>query len=325
MKKSIFLAALMLVTGMALTGCKDDTQPRLKPATGEFKLFEPADNNYTYDLTNKSYKLKLTTSGQPDYGVATPTKYQVQVSLTDEWKDAVMDPATGEEAIPATYYSLPTVNTQSIIEASALEINQAITTLQGVYSEEDTDMYDPSARPLYVRVRAYIADPGAENGFVPYSEVISNVIKLNSVQPMATPSIPQPALLYIVGNYQDWAIAGNDKTVAISEAEDGIGSDVYSGYVYMTKTQASSGFRFYFALVADGWGNDGSANGVGSNANDGDNASIELEDNKYEGDIVIGGKGNWNVTNMPEDGWLKLTVDLNTKKIVIEYDPDYTE
>ena len=91
MKKSIIMAFMALAVSAAFTSCKDDTQPRLEPAKGEFKLFEPADNNFTYYLTDNANTITLTTSGQPDYGVATPTQYQVQVSLDDKWNDAVYD------------------------------------------------------------------------------------------------------------------------------------------------------------------------------------------------------------------------------------------
>lgn len=322
MKKAFFLSALALVTGLSLTSCKDDTQPRLNPAVdGTFKLYEPANNNYTYDLRDNSFVLTLTTNGQPDYGVATPTNYQVQVSLDDKWEEAVMDPNSGEIAVYPTYYSLPTVNTQSVIEASALELNQAITYLEGIHEEGQEDLYDSSARPIWVRVRAYISDPASEDGYVSYSQIYSNSVKINRVQPASTPSLPLPAKLWVIGKYQDWNIDGNAKTITVDEKENGIGSDIYTGYLYYDTGLADNMFRFYSAL--GDWEN----NSIGSQVDDNPiQITMETEGGVtfYNGDCVAG-KGSWQITNFPVTaGWLKLTVDLNTMTVNFMYDPDYT-
>lgn len=323
MKKSIFLSALALVTGLALTGCKDDTQPRLQaPAADSFSLYAPANNNFTYDLSNNANSIILTTSGQPDYGVATPTQYQVQVSLNDTWNEGIKDPSTGEYVEYPSYYSLPTVNTQSVIHASALEINQAITYLQGIHEEGQEDLYDPSIRPIWVRVRAYVADPKAEGGYVPYSQIFSNSVKINSVQPSATPSLPLPAKIYIIGDYQGWDINGNDRTVALDESENGIGSDIYTGYLYWNApADADQPFRFYTVL------GDWETNSIGSQVDD-NPIEVDMEEEngtmQYSGECVAG-KGSWKISNFPAAGWMKLTVDLNTMTVLFQYDPDYSE
>lgn len=316
MKKSIFLSALALVSCLALTGCKDDTQPRLEPPVeGSFQLYAPANNNFTYDLTSNTNTIELVTSGQPDYGVATPTQYQVQVSLNDTWEEGVKNEA-GEYATYPTYYSLPTVNTQSVIEASALELNQAITYLQGIHEEGQEDLYDSSVRPIWVRVRAYVADPAAEGGYVSYSQVISNSVKINSVQPSYTPSLPLPAKLYMIGDYQGWNIDGNAQTIVVDESENGIGSDIYTGYVYWaTASAANTPFRFYSAL------GDWETNSIGSQVDD-NPITVSMEDNVYNGDCV-NGKGSWQISNFPDAGWMKITVDLNTMTVSFEYAPDY--
>ena len=320
MKKSIFLAALTIVTGMALTGCKEDTQPRLEPATGTFELFAPADNNFTYDLTNDANTITLTTSGQPDYGVATPTQYQVQVSLDDTWKDAVY--SDGDMVEYPTYYSLSTINTQSVIHASALELNQAITYLQGIHDENQVDQYDSSVRPIWVRVRAYVNDPASEDGYVSYSQVYSNSIKINSVQPSYEASLPLPAKLYIIGQYQGWNIDGGASTRVLDESENGIGSDIYTGYLPASALNGSdSYFRFYSAL------GDWETNSYGHQVDD-EGTAVEMEEENgviaYKGECVAG-KGSWLISNYPGDGWCKLTVDLNTMTVNFEYDPDYNE
>lgn len=322
MKKSIFLAALALVTGMALTSCKDNTEPRLEPAKeGSFLLFEPAQNNYTYDLTESTNELVLTTSGQPDYGVATPTTYQVQVSLTDKWEEGEKD-AEGNYVTYPTYYNLPTVNTQSVIHVSALELNQAITYLQGIHEEDQTDLYDSSVCPIYVRVRAYVAYAPAEAGYLSYSQTFSNVVKINKVQPAYEASLPLPGKLYIIGDYQGWNINGNDDTRVVDESEYGIDSKIFTGYMPASALNTSSSyFRFYSAL------GDWESNSYGHQIDDEGTAVSMTEENgvvAYNGPVVAG-KGSWLIENYPGDGWCKLIVDLNLMTVSFQYDPDYSE
>lgn len=321
MKKSIFLAALTLVTGMALTGCKDNTEPRLEPATGNFELYAPAENQYTYDLTTSTNTITLTTSGQPDYGVATPTQYQVQVSLDDTWEEGVKNEEGEYDPYP-TYYNLPTVNTQSVIDVTALELNQAITYLQGIHDESEIGMYDSSVRPIYVRVRAYVAYAGAESGYLSYTEKISNVVKINSVQPSYEASLPLPGKLYIIGNYQGWNINGNDDTRVVDESEYGIDSKIYTGYLPASALKSSdSYFRFYSAL------GDWESNSFGHQVED-EGTAVTMEDESgmmvYNGPCVAG-KGSWLISNYPGDGWCKLIVDLNLMTVSFQYDPDYSE
>lgn len=317
MKKSIFLAALMLVTGMALTGCSDSTEPRLQAPTGTFELYEPAYNNFTYDLTNPLSTMTLTTSGQPDYGVAVPTSYQVQVSFNpnaEEWVGETIDPETGEVIEWGNYYSLPSVNTQSVISVNALELNQAITYLQGIHDPEEVNLYDPSPCSLYVRVRAYVADLQNEEGYVSYSQVFSNVIKINSVQPKPEASLPIPASLYIIGDYQGWNIDGNAQTRTVTEEEYGIGSDIYTGYLQISSGQY---FRFYSEL--GNWDN----NSIGAKVED-EATEIEFDKNGSFTGKCLKGKGSWTITNA-DGGWVKLTVDLNSMEVTFEQDPDYSE
>lgn len=322
MKKSLFLAALTLVTGMALTGCKENNEPRLLPATGTFELYAPAENNYTYDLTESTNTLTLTTSGQPDYGVATPTSYQVQVSLDNKWEEGVKD-AEGNYTKYPTYYSLPTVNTQSVITASALELNQAITYLQGVHDESEIDQYDPSVCSLWVRVRAYVAYSQNDMGYLPYTEVYSNSVKINRVQPSYEASLPLPAKLYIIGNYQGWDINGNADTRVVDESEYGIDSNIFTGYLPASALNDPDNgyFRFYKAL------GDWDANSIGHQVDDEGTKVTMVEEGGmmvYNGPCVAG-KGSWIIGNYPGDGWCKLIVDLNTMTVSFQYDPDYSE
>lgn len=322
MKKSIFLAALAMVGGMALTGCNENTEPRLKPAADPdaFVLYAPAENNYTYDLTNPDNTMILTTSGQPDYGVAVETSYQVQVSLTDEWKEGEMD-ENGDYTVWPTYYNLGKVDTKSVITASALQLNEAITYLQGIHDEDELDMYDPSPCPLYIRVRAYVNYPLAEDGYLDYTEVYTNSVKINRVQPAYEPSLPLPASLWVIGDYQGWNINGGEGTITLTESEYGIGSNIYTGYLPATAFNGSgSYFRFYSAL------GDWETNSYGHQVPD-EGTAVKMTETSgmwvYNGKCVAG-KGSWLIENYPGDGWSKLIVDLNAMTVSFQYDPDYT-
>lgn len=313
MKKNIF-RAFLLVAGVAmLASCKDDTQPRLKAPTGGFELYTPAENNYTFYL-EEGATIKLTTSGQPDYGVATPTQYEVQISfLADEsqWKPQV-DDEDGNELEAGTYYAITTVNTQSIIQVNATEMAAGMCYLMGIREDEDSYKYDPSARPVYVRVRAYVKDPKEPEGFVPYSQIYSNVIKLNSVQPYLV--VPKPGVLYAVGEYQGWTINGsNPATATVTEEENGIGSQIYTGY--MTAAQVNAGGFRFFKGTAEDWD---AANklSVGSQEADFTQEDVEMEDGSWSGDVYVGGLGNWVFVGYPEDGPnIKVTVNLKAKTI----------
>lgn len=314
MNKLALTAALLPMMALALTGCKEDTQPRLQePVAGSFELYEPAMNNYTYELSPLG-TITLTTSGQPDYGLGTPTQYQVQVSLTGEWKEAE-DPENPGVMIPDTYYCLKTVNTQSVINVKDSELATAMCSLMGINDIEDENLFSAEPRPVHVRVAAYVADPAAENGYVDYSYILSNPITLKSVIPYFV--VPKPGELYLIGDYQGWKIEGNDQTAVLTETE--IGSQVYQGYVEMTKEQAGNGFRAYNAL--GDWGSDGSLPSIGAAADDGDNQDVELTDDVYEGECVKG-KGNWKITNFP-GGWMKVTINMMDMIVTFQYDPDY--
>lgn len=317
MNKLALTAALLPMMALGLTGCVEDTQPRLQdPVEGSFSLYTPALDNYTYYLTPEG-TLTLTTSGQPDYGVATPTQYQVEVSLTDTWTDAE-DPENPGVMIPDTYYVLQTVETQSIITVKDRELSAGMCKLMGINEEEDKDLFSDQAIPVYVRVAAYVADPSQESGYVPGSKIYSNSVKISSVKPYFV--VPKPGQLYIIGDYQGWDIAGNDKTVWLTET--GIGTGIYEGYVNMTTGQASSGFRFYTEVAKDGWGKDGQLPSVGARANDGDNEEVTLDDDAYSGTCTAG-KGNWSIKEYP-GGWMKIVVNMKDWTISITYEPDYT-
>lgn len=281
--------ALMVILGATFTSCKEDTQPRLEQPT-EFVLNTPPMANETYVLeeyNGDATQIYLTVS-QPNYGLGTVTNYEVQLSKTEDF---------------AVYQSLLTVNTQAQIQCDGYEWSVAMNALNGITTEEDADKFTGEAEEICVRVRAYV--PNAE-----YSSICSNVIKLN-VQPYF--AVRAPGKIYVIGNVSGWDI--NNGAIYLSEPDNGIGSHIYSGEIEFTSEQASSGFRFYTELGS--WGNDGALPSIGANANDGDNATVALDDDSYYSGPCVYGKGNWNISNWP-GGKLKITVDLNEMKVYFQ-------
>lgn len=310
MNKFSVLSVLAAVTALGLTGCKDDTQPRLQnPAPGSFEVYEPALNNYTYYLDPES-TIELVTS-QPNYGLGTITQYEVQVALTDQFVDAEVNAETGEVTREANYQVLPTVNTQAVIQVSCKELAIAMCALHGILTNEDADKWDNpvvnGVQPVYFRVAAYVADPKEATGYVPGSYILSNVVKVNKVQPYFAVNVPKE--IYLIGNPQGWAIT--DGSMVLSEAENGIDSDIYTGTFDFDSeiiAPGGGGFRFYKEL--GDWGNDGAYPSIGANANDGDNLEVTLDPETLSAEaVVVAGKGNFQINGWP-GGWFKITVNL---------------
>lgn len=289
MKKISLMMALMFILGAAFTSCKEDTQPRLEQPT-EFVLNTPPMANETYVLTETdgtASKIYLTVS-QPNYGLGTVTNYEVQLSKTEDF---------------ANYQSLLTVNTQAQITCDGYEWSVAQNALNGITTEEDADKFTGKPEDVYVRVRAFV--PNCD-----YSSINSNVIKL-SVQPYF--AVRAPGKLYVIGQVSGWDI--NNGAIYLSEPQNGIGSKVYSGVIEISDSDAASGFRFYTEL--GNWGDNGALPSIGANADDGDNASVSMDDNGYYSGPCVNGKGNWNITNWG-GGQMKMTVDLNTMTVYFE-------
>ncbi len=72
--------------GLGVTGCKDDTQPRLEVPT-EFVLNTPAMADQTYifrdDENYKNLNDITFTVSQPNYGLGTTPDYQVQIAKSE--------------------------------------------------------------------------------------------------------------------------------------------------------------------------------------------------------------------------------------------------
>lgn len=285
MKKISILMALALLIGISFTSCKQDTQPRLNKPT-EFVLNTPPMADQTYILSPEN-GVDLTVS-QPNYGLGVVTSYQTQISFTEDF---------------AKFENIESISNQAKINITGEEMAQAMCKLMGYVSNDTEDLFSPEARTVYVRVRAYI--PNSD-----YSDITSNVIKL-AIKPYK--AVKLPARLYVIGQVSGWDI--NNGAVFIEEPANGVGGKVFVGVVPFTAADAAGGFRFYTAL--GNWGDNGQLPSIGSNADDVNNADVTVDENgTYKGSCVAG-KGNWNITNW-EDGDMKITVDLNTMKVIFE-------
>ena len=127
---------------------------------------------------------------------------------------------------------------------------------------------------------------------------------------------PEPATtpeqLYLNGAIVGWvepSEANADKFADYILAETEKGSGIYTGE-FEFEAKENNSFRFYSKL--DGWDN----SSIGASQDDKQNL-FTFTDNVYEGEIFIGGKGNW---QLPDDfaGKVKMTVNLNEKNIKLE-------
>ena len=160
------------------TSCEDDndSNPTISfPESFVLNTPEFAENN-VYDLPASS-SINLTTS-QPDYGGwPAAVTYAVQISL-----DATDDNGWNE---------LKNTSTSTKISISSAELNAAVLDMYRK-AHEDADPED--VMPLYVRLRAFLADTGEH-----YGEVFSNAITLN-VMSYDTPSdVTLPTEIYVCG------------------------------------------------------------------------------------------------------------------------------
>lgn len=277
------MAAAAMAGGM-MTSCKEDTQPRLQKPT-QFVLNTPATANEIIILAqNEEHGSTVNfTVTQPDYGLGTPTHYEVQISYTPDFTE---------------FYSMPTVDTQAKISVEAKEFAVGMNWLSGIREEGDEENFNGDPRRVYVRVRAYI--PNCD-----YSSILSNVICIWA-KPYFVVSVPGE--IYIVG-YPEWDI--DNPQYVLDEKENGVGSNIFSGTFHF---DANPTFRFYSEL--GNW----EMNSIGTQNDDKAIAfpGFGTTEEELETEVVVGvaekeGKGSWSFPDWP-GGEMKITVDLNSKK-----------
>ncbi len=291
MKKIFSLLSLACLMIAAFTSCKEDTEPRLSAPT-EFVLNTPPMAGNTYILSSTS-SIDLSWS-QPDYGLGLVPTYSVEIA-----KPAESYTDTDWVALEGSY-------TQAAVSVPGEAFALGLCSLFGY---DDPSNFDPSPRPVAVRVKSNIANIISDPDM---ALIYSNVVVLQSVVPYF--AVKLPAKLYLIGQPQGWDI--NNGAMVLSEPDNGIGSNIYSGSFEISADDAASGFRFYTALGS--WGDNGVLPSVGAAADDGDNQAVTVSDSGVYAGACVAGKGNWNITNWP-GGTMRITVDLNSMTVVFEH------
>ncbi len=308
MKKLSILATLLLFLGLGLTGCKEDTQPRLEKPT-EFHLNTPpmADQTYIFraDETNKSLNEITFTCSQPNYGLGCMPDYQVQVAKTaadfDLWDAAAKNgnlegdnAIVGADGLPLVYTLQPIFTVVEMTVTGDMFV-EGVNAIYGL----DEDNYNGETKEVAVRLHAWIPNCN-------YSSIFSNVvnIKVSSYIPIAA-----PGQIYLVGQPNGWNISESN----IVLHETGIGTKVYYGIVPVEAGKFQ--FRFYSQL--------GDWDSYSIGAQDDDNpVDISFnEDGVYNGPIFYStdtgdkkGKGAWQ-DNSWAGGKVEITVDMKNQTI----------
>lgn len=291
MKKILSIIAIACVMLVSFSSCKEDTEPRIG-VPSKFELNTPPLASSTYILTPTS-GVELSWS-QPDYGLGLVPTYTVEIAkpaetyANDDWV-----------ALEGHY-------TQAAVTVPGEAFAMGVCSLFGY---DDPSNFNADPRPIAVRVKSDIPNITTNPGM---ALIYSNPVVLQSVVPYF--AVKLPAKLYMIGDVQGWDI--NKGEIVISEPDNGIGSNIYTGEVEITAEQAANGFRFYQSLGS--WGDNGQAPSLGAAADDGDNQAVTVNDSGvYEGGCVWG-KGNWNITNWP-GGKMRITIDLNNMTIAFEH------
>lgn len=304
MKKIYALTGVLLLMGMAMTGCKDDKEPVIQIPT-EFKLNTPPMVNYLYDLAgNEQSTIDLNVS-QANYGMAIVPVYTVQLSLDGNFTTPyeMLNGDTGE--FTGDYFDVAGAYTSVNIKVPASNLCVGICSLLGYWRNEQQPIFeenDQNPMDIWVRVVSTV-----EN--YPAGTIASNAVKL-TVLPFF--SVRQPGEIFLIGTPQGWNIDSSE--MVLKEPDSEIDSHVYYGtFDLAPNDDGYIMFRFYTAL------GDWEANSIGyqepDNATDFD-VETEFENGVFES-AAVKGKGSWNFINW-EGGTMNIKVDLNTMKVVFE-------
>lgn len=295
--KKIQILFACLVAVLAFSSCEEDTYPRL----GQIEPYQeflntPATASQYIELTPEG-TVNLTCS-QPNYGgMSLAVNYAVQVSLAKDFTSVATNENDGDAA-PA-YIELSTKYTSANMQVLSSELAEAICSLRGIQSEEGYT--DEPARPVYIRLRAYVPQDEAE------TTVMSNIVKLDNVKGYY--ALRLPGYIWLVGLPNNWAINGDDNWKLYEAIVD---SDVYYGTFEIPAGQ----FQFRFYAQPGDW----ESWSIG--AQDADAAvDVAMTNGVYTGKLYASegggdkkGKGNWNIANWA-GGTVQITVDLKAKKV----------
>lgn len=276
---------------MSLTGCKEDTQPRLDYPT-TFQLNTPPFAQQEYIVDEGGY-IEFTCS-QANYGMGTTPQYQLEVAK----------PVAGTEDADLTWVPVEYTTTQAKMVIPAEPFSMAVCS---AYEWDSPEMADTPV-PLKVRCVSRIPNaPKNEEGVSRY-DITSNVITLDQVKVYFAVKLPDA--IYLIGQPQGWNI--NDGSMPLYETE--IGSRVYKG-TYNIKAGEFQ-FRFYDEIGNWDWFS------IGAQDEDA-TVNISFTDGEYTGPVFYdaatekAGKGGWNVENWP-GGDVEMTVNLVSMTVVFK-------
>lgn len=291
MKKIAVLSALALVLTMTLTGCKEDTQPRLDYPT-TFKLNTPPFAHQEYIVDEGGY-IEFTCS-QADYGMGTTPQYQLEVAK----------PVDGVEDANLTWVPVEYTTTQAKMVIPAEPFSMAVCS---AYEWDDPEMANDPV-PVKVRCVSRILNaPTEEDGSSRYN-ITSNAVSLDQVKVYFAVKLPD--YIYLIGQPQGWNI--NDASMPLEETE--IGSRVYKG-TYEIKAGEFQ-FRFYDEIGNWDWFSIGAQN-------EDNTVVISMTDGEYAGPVFYdpatenAGKGGWQIADWP-GGNVEMTVNLNSMTVVFK-------
>ncbi|MBD5218194.1 MAG: hypothetical protein HDS73_06850 [Bacteroidales bacterium] len=293
MKKIAFLMmAIGLVLGLG--SCSEDRDPVYKAPT-TFVLNTPAMQDQFIELT-AGQVLELVAS-QPDYGYSAVANYSAQMSLTEDFTESYDLEATDGTANLARF-----VVKQEDVAAGLCK-------LKGLDSEEAFNAAYPDGvmKPEKIYFRAVCELSGVES-----SRILSNVVSYNQV--LGYFAIPTPGYIYLIGDiYGDgtWIEPSENNAEALKdwrlfEADDAIGSKVYTGIFDIPRGDNGATFRFYTALT--GWSNGDS---YGSQVDDSPIEYPEFDGGSFT-TTAVNGKGSFNFPNW-QGGLMTITVDMSDR------------
>lgn len=299
--KKIFSCALIVFASMvALTSCKDDndSNPTLVTPT-QFVVNSPSVGEALVDL-KESKTINLTWS-QPTF--TTPNapvvaNYEVQISTSGEFTKKYDDAA--EDNTGTNYIAMSETFTTCSADVSCEEIAKGIEKVNEWLDETDI----PATQAVKLRVRAYVANASQEV----QSEVISNVVSINTAPYYIELKSADPELWYLIGGDicdGKWGSGIGESIIPMQTVPD-YEYDKKTGQGKITWTGYLAGNGFKLKMTPDSWDNQwGQGDAFGTFVkND-------------------GGSGNITVT---EPGY--YTVTLNTAKdelSIVKYEEDVTE
>ncbi len=288
----------LLAAGIALLGmtsCSDDndSNPVLNTAPTSFVLNTPTMSEQYIELS-KDNTVTLSWT-QPDYTFAALATYSIQVGVVGNDGNIQWCNDKLESTYTTCYANVP-----------GEEIAMAINAADGFQEEEDYQ--NLGVRSIAMRVHSAILD--GENNDIPITQIASNTVIFKRMQSFK--AIKAPKKMWIIGACGGWTEPSEGSRDALTDwliVETGVGTGIYQG----TYDIPAGNFQLRFYSALTGW--DGGAS-IGSQEADA-NKDITLEGGVYDGDITVPGKGNWHYSAW-EGGQLRITVNLNTKKVKFE-------